>query len=1006
MTNFEVFTIGGGRFLFDFFNAVAAIVNSTSYQTAIILAALLSFVWMLWQIAFNPVKGWGALPTWIASLILMYSVVMLPTAQVKITDRVAQIDSSGYVVSNVPFGLAFFAGTTSTIGDALTTMFETNFGHVNEPKLNEFGWLFGVRLLAESTHVVIKDEILHYNLGTFLRNCVFYDILQGRKSYETFANSADPWVYISSSPSQSRMASHRTSNGAGGYTSSIETCGQAASNINAALILEADDAMNRLVNRTVPQGAGSSVTINPAVLKSYVAGELSQMHDFLIGTSKNSVNILRDQMVMNAYIDEITAWNADKNNAAAVEAYARARMDIQTRAAYDAVAMQGEKWVPILKTVFQALYYGAFSIALLLMMTPVGVMIFRNYFMAFVWLESWGPLYAILHHMMNVQARDEMHAATANSLVSAITFASQPGIQAVEADISNMAGYLSMSVPFISLAIAFGANRMLYLANSTLGITQQASSGLSQEIATGNMSLGNTQTSNHSFSNVSGWKHDDNVAYSSGLSSAIQGDGTKLTQFADDSKAYDNSLAQDRFSVGANFGEAVDRAYSSAIDNQTSRQESLSQGITQSQNAIYSMAHSRANQISETGFWDDNSQVAKDASLNQSVSDARNAVKAYAHDQGITESEAVTMALQGKVGVDGQAGIKAGAPGVGSYAGASLSAGISGTAESRDSYEERNSDNISQRAEHSMSLSDAVGIIDKFASSHSAGERLQDSTSFNEDLQARKEESIGLQEQHSEAFNRAESLREEQRQAQSAYGRMDENLTREFREWIDEKGEHDGAEILGVHGDRDLREKYFREFVGEQLAGDQFTSLEEAQRIEADYQENSARIAQQGEVRIAATDEDNQGKVNPGGEQEKLQNQLDINRGSIEQTVDGGIGNAETHIDAGKDQLGETITQYNEQVDNRSDDLWITRLAKDNLDDLSKAIGLPESWSEALRDAADTQQFEFSVSDAFKDNVPHEINLPSTVKSGASITGGNNPGLPIPPEDDEGGEKK
>ena len=51
---YEIFTIGGGRFLFNFFNAVAAVTGSAAFQFAMIAAMLAAFIWLAFVVAFNP----------------------------------------------------------------------------------------------------------------------------------------------------------------------------------------------------------------------------------------------------------------------------------------------------------------------------------------------------------------------------------------------------------------------------------------------------------------------------------------------------------------------------------------------------------------------------------------------------------------------------------------------------------------------------------------------------------------------------------------------------------------------------------------------------------------------------------------------------------------------------------------------------------------------------------------------------------------------------------------
>ena len=148
----------------------------------------------------------------------------------------------------------------------------------------------------------------------------------------------------------------------------------------------------------------------------------------------------------------------------------------------------------MLRIVFECLYVGAFPMAVLLMLTPAGGAIFRSYFSGLVWLQSWGPLYAILHRVAMGEAAARMGAAALMPGGDVgVSLIAQAGIRAVAADVAVMSGYLSMSVPFLAAALAYGVGRATSLATSVLSVGQEAASSAAQEGTTGNISLGNTE---------------------------------------------------------------------------------------------------------------------------------------------------------------------------------------------------------------------------------------------------------------------------------------------------------------------------------------------------------------------------------------------------------------------------------------------------------------------------------------------------------------------------------
>ena len=160
-----------------------------------------------------------------------------------------------------------------------------------------------------------------------------------------------------------------------------------------------------------------------------------------------------------------------------MQAYTEARAEAQTVSAYRAIGRQAETWVPLLKIVFECLYIGAFPMAVLLMLTPAGGAIFRSYVTGLIWLQSWGPLYAVLHRISMGEAAERMSAAASMPGGDiGISLVAQAGIRAVGSDVAVMSGYLSMSVPFLAAALAYGLSKATVLATSVLAVGQDAAS--------------------------------------------------------------------------------------------------------------------------------------------------------------------------------------------------------------------------------------------------------------------------------------------------------------------------------------------------------------------------------------------------------------------------------------------------------------------------------------------------------------------------------------------------
>ena len=312
----------------------------------------------------------------------------------------------------------------------------------------------------------------------------------------------------------------------------IVTCAEAASRLNALWGAEITRASGIFGRRLFPGAA------TEALARAELMAALPAAHSYLIGASRTAAEILRQQMVLNAVHEAGEQWASEAGNAAALRAYTEARAETQTVSAYRAIGRQAETWAPMLRIVFECLYVGAFPMAVLLMLTPAGAGIFRSYFSGLVWLQSWGPLYAVLHRISMGEAAERM---SAGSLMPGgdvgVSLVAQAGIQAVASDVAVMAGYLSMSVPFLAAALAYGVGRATALATSVLAVGQEAASSAAQEGTTGNVSLANTQSDTHRFATVEGHQvrtslHADTGRYTGyapgGAGFTVTGDGAAV----------------------------------------------------------------------------------------------------------------------------------------------------------------------------------------------------------------------------------------------------------------------------------------------------------------------------------------------------------------------------------------------------------------------------------------------------------------------------------------------
>ena len=136
--------MGGGEYIVNVFNAVAAWTGSGGYGSLIKVVFVMALIYVLLIVAFN--QDWRAWMNWFAQSTLIYLCLMVPTVTIKVTDRVNP-SLAPAVVANVPLGLGVIASFTSQIGDYLTREAETVFVMPAQLQYSTNGIIYGSKLM-------------------------------------------------------------------------------------------------------------------------------------------------------------------------------------------------------------------------------------------------------------------------------------------------------------------------------------------------------------------------------------------------------------------------------------------------------------------------------------------------------------------------------------------------------------------------------------------------------------------------------------------------------------------------------------------------------------------------------------------------------------------------------------------------------------------------------------------------------------------------------------------
>jgi conjugal transfer mating pair stabilization protein TraG len=498
----EVFTIGGGEYIVNTFNAVAAWTGGGGYKSLIKVVLVIGLIYALLSVAFT--MNFRAWMNWFLGSTLIYTCLMVPTVDVKVTDRVNP-SLSPATVANVPLGLGVIASFTSQVGDWLTRTAETVFVMPSQLNYSTNGMIYGARLFDQTRNFQIRDAEFATNLQAHFKQCAFGDILLYRKSLTDLAQSKDLWTDIG--PGSEARAQPWLDRSGGTVTSSVITCRNAYSALSAQWASMIDAATPFWAKETYPK-------LSTAQAAAKLRQDVPIANTAFTAATSDYTGTMRQTTAINAFMQARDGMAGSTANAS-IDTFATTRADIQARNTYNSIAQQAMSWVPILNIVLTVVFYAMFPVIFPLFLMPqTGVSALKGYLTGFFYLAAWGPLYVILHMICMTRAT----TAATGVAEGGMSLGTYAGIGAVNAETATIAGFMLMSVPFIAGGLAKGATGISGQATSMLAPAQNAAEAAAVEQTTGNYSYGNSSFAN-STSNMrqtSQWS--DAPTYSTGVS--------------------------------------------------------------------------------------------------------------------------------------------------------------------------------------------------------------------------------------------------------------------------------------------------------------------------------------------------------------------------------------------------------------------------------------------------------------------------------------------------------
>jgi conjugal transfer mating pair stabilization protein TraG len=624
----EVFTIGGGEYIVNTFNAVAAWTGGGGYRALLRVVMILGLIYTLMSVAFT--MNWRVWMNWFLGSTLIYSCLMVPTVDVKVTDRINP-SLAPATVANVPLGLGVMASFTSQVGDWLTRTAETVFTMPSQLNYSTNGMVYGARLFDATRNFEIRDAEFATNLSAHFKNCVFGDIMLGQKSMTDLASAKDLWAAMG--PGSVARSQPWTSRAGASVTTDIITC-------NNAYNLLSEQWTPMIAAHTPLWSKQAYPKLSTSVASAKLRADVPIVNQAFTASSANFEAVMRQNTAINAFMQARDGM-AGGPGAASIDTFATTRADIQARNTYNSIAQQAMSWVPILNIVLTVVFYAMFPVIFPLFLMPqTGVGALKGYLTGFFYLASWGPLYVILHMICMTRATIAAQGAAEGGM-SLGTYA---GISAVNAETATIAGFMLMSVPFLAAGLAKGAMSISGQATSVLNPAQNAAEAAAAEQTTGNYSYGNTSFANSTSNMKQSNQWQDAPMFSSGAagSSFRYDNGATASSYGNGHSVIDTNGAISRFestpSLNAGFLSDMKTA-KSAYDRSAESDEASAAALT-----TYSQTGRWTNGTSaeRSQGWETGANTQHTAAVDQSVRNSSGTSTGLEDQSSITQSNRLT----------------------------------------------------------------------------------------------------------------------------------------------------------------------------------------------------------------------------------------------------------------------------------------------------------------------------------------------------------------------------
>lgn len=805
----EIYTIYGGGMWKTALDAVVTLVGQNTFHTLLRIAGTFGVLAVLFT--FIKQRNPMVFVQWLAIFMVITSILLVPKRSVQIIDL--SDPAAVWKTDNVPVGLAAIASLTTSIGYKMASVYDMLMARPDSVTYSKTGMLFGSQIVAETSDFSTQNPELAQMLPDYVENCVIGDILlNGKYTINQLLNSTDPLTLITSNPSPLRGIFKMTST-----TRQFLTCQQAATEIKS------------LANTDVNPGSATFTWLTRKVFGNKVNGAallsnaMGESYGYFYSGGMTAAQIMKNNITNSAVRQGIKGFAARSSDTANLLNLATENAATKQRLSWAAGNELATRTLPFAQSLLMLILVCLFPLMIALAAsnhTLFGLNTLKIYVSGFIYFQMWPVMFAILNYASNYWLQSQTGGTP-------LVLANKDIVALQHSDVSNLAGYLALSIPVLSFYLTKGASAIgSQVTGSILSSGAFTSAGVAATTADGNWSFNNM-----SMDNVSQNKMDTNLMQRQGQQTWQADNGSTQTQTAGGHTVIDGSGAMSNLPVNMKLSQLASSGFqASARQSQVQAQTALD-GYNHSVTSGWSQLSQLSNQTGTSDSLIKGSENSQATNATRGAGMMLSAAESYAKANNISTQEAYNKLMdisnQGSLsaGIKGTAGgglnlgvVKFGAEGSVSgdlrhSTGSSRGVQDSGS-QTQDSRHDQNSQAVNDFRQ-GMDMVKSSRITDGANhSENAASSNVQQLAATLNDAESQYHQYTTSSTQSSE-FSRMATV------AQNQSASLDTNYTQEFVDWAANKyGDKAQSMLTSAPSAREAAMEFVNERLKPEIMGD------------------------------------------------------------------------------------------------------------------------------------------------------------------------------------------